>query len=566
MWALATGAGVVSYATRLFDSLDLSTVDRRFELRGPQPTPSDLVVVAVDDVTFDDLRVQWPFPRSLHGRVIDRLHTAGARVIAYDVQFTEETEPSEDDALIDAVARAGNVVLATTEVDERGGSNVFGGDEVVREIGARVGDAILISDRRGIVRRMTYSPQGLESFAIVAAERALGRRIPASALGARSAPIDYRGPPGAIDTVSFSRLLRGQVDPARLRGRIVVVGTSVPSLQDVHPTPTSAADLMSGPEVQANQILTALRGFPLRRMPVGVDVALIALLALVAPAAGLRLGPLLSLGMATAAGALFLVGVQLAFQAGQIASVVYPLGALGLAAVGTLAVHYVREAFERQRVRTLFARFVPEEVVDDVLDCTDDDLRLGARSVTATVLFSDIRGFTSFSETRSPEDVLEVLNVYLSAMTDAIMDNGGTLVSYIGDGILAVFGAPLTQDDHADRALRAARQMLTERLESVNAWMEGEGIADGLRMGVGLHTGPLMSGNIGSERRLDYTVIGDTVNTASRLESMTKGTEHMLMLSQDTRSALLDPPADLVFVDERPVRGRVAPIRVWSLS
>lgn len=523
-------------------------------------------MVAIDDVTFGELRLRYPFPRSVHARVVDRLRVAGARVIAYDVQFTEPTEPAEDNALLDAVARAGNVVLATTEVDERGRSNVFGGEDVVRDVGARVGDAVALTDPGGVVRRMAHSPQGLTSFAIAAAEVATGRRIAPGALRGKSVPIDYRGPPGTIESVSFSRVLRGRIDPDRLRGKIAVVGASAPSLQDVHATPTSGEGLMAGPEIEANEIDTALRGFPLQPAPGVVNVVVILLLALVPPAAALRLRPLPGLGAAAAVGALFAVGTQIAFHAGWITSFVYPLVALLLAILGTLAVDYLLEAMERQRVRTLFTRFVPEGVVDEVLERTDDDLRLGGSSVTATVLFTDLRGFTTFSESRSPEEVLEVLNVYLEAMSDAIMDNGGTLISYMGDGILAVFGAPLKHEDHADRALNTARQMLSERLHSVNEWIRAEGLGDGLAMGIGIHSGQLMAGNIGSKRRIDYTVIGDTVNTASRLEGMTKGSGHMLYMSETARAMLQGEPGDLVFVDELPVRGRAAPIRVWSVA
>ena len=156
-------------------------------------------------------------------------------------------------------------------------------------------------------------------------------------------------------------------------------------------------------------------------------------------------------------------------------------------------------------------------------------------------MFSDIRGFTTFSEALEPDAVIEVLNRYLGEMTDAIMDHGGTLVAYMGDGIMAVFGAPIEQDDHADRALAAAREMLGARLPRFNAWMR-RGARRRFRMGIGLNSGDVMSGNVGSERRMEYTAIGDTTNTAARLEGMTKGTEHQLFISDSTRAAMERPP------------------------
>jgi adenylate cyclase len=180
-------------------------------------------------------------------------------------------------------------------------------------------------------------------------------------------------------------------------------------------------------------------------------------------------------------------------------------------------------------------------------------------------MFSDLRGFTSFAETLQPEQVIDALNRYLTAMSEAILNHGGTLVAYMGDGIMAVFGAPLKQDDHADRALAAARDML-DRLRGFNGWLREQELHDGFKMGIGLNTGPVMSGNVGSERRLEYTALGDTTNTAARLEGMTKGTPYQLYVADSTRAALRNPADDLAEVGEFEVRGRKAKIKLWSLE
>ena len=181
------------------------------------------------------------------------------------------------------------------------------------------------------------------------------------------------------------------------------------------------------------------------------------------------------------------------------------------------------------------------------------------------LLFSDLRSFTTASELLEPEVVIEIVNRYLSIMTEAIMDHGGTLITYMGDGIMALFGAPIEQADHADRAVAAAREMVTTRLDEFNAWMQERGYGEGFRMGVGMNSGPVMVGNVGSERRMDYTAIGDTVNTASRIEGMTKGTPHMIFVSDSTRSMLQRPLEDLFYVDEMQVRGRKRPVQLWSV-
>ena len=221
---------------------------------------------------------------------------------------------------------------------------------------------------------------------------------------------------------------------------------------------------------------------------------------------------------------------------------------------------------ERARVHDIFCRFLPDHVVDDVLERTDDDLRLGGVSSVGTVMFTDLRGFTAFSEKRPPELVIDALNRYFDETSDAILEHGGTLVAYRGDGFLAAFGAPIEVADHADRALATAREMVDVRLPRFNEWLRSNGLGDDVRMGIGLNSGPFMSGNVGSLRRLEYTVHGDTVNTASRIESLTKTIGGPILLSEATRTALLRPPADLRPVGEVEVRGRRSAVELWTLE
>ena len=563
---VASALGIAAYATDALREPELNTVDLRFSIRGAEPPPDDIVVVGVDDVTFDELQEQWPFPRSLHARVIDRLRRDGASVIAYDVQFTEPTTAREDNALIRAIARAdgtSHVVLATTEVGKGGETNVLGGNAVVKQVGATAANGNLTPDPGGVVRRAPYELQGVKSFGVAAAEASGDVEADPSDFDDDGAWIDYHGPPGTIDSVPFSRVLEGEFPPGTFTDKFVVVGTTAPSLQDVHPTSTSGDDLMSGPEIQANTISTVRDGVPIRSSPGVLDIAVIVLFGLLPALGTLVLSPIRGILLALAVGAAYAVAVQLSFNSGLIIPFVVPLGTLAVSGVGVVGVHYVTAAIERQRVRDIFARFVPAKVVDQVLAKTDEHLRLGGVELESTVLFSDVRGFTTFSESQPAERVLEILNRYLSGMTDAILEHGGTVISYMGDGIMAVFGAPIPQPDHADRALAAAQEMLEERLPQFNAWLQEQGI-EGFGMGIGLNTGPVMAGNVGSEKRLEYTAIGDTTNTAARLEGMTKDTPHQLFVADSTRERIGEPN-DLVYVDELPIRGRRSTVVVWSL-
>jgi class 3 adenylate cyclase len=220
---------------------------------------------------------------------------------------------------------------------------------------------------------------------------------------------------------------------------------------------------------------------------------------------------------------------------------------------------------ERRRVHDLFSRFVPEAVVEELLTQTGG-ARLGGRALEGTIMFTDLRGFTSFSESRPADEVIAVINRILSEQTETIMAHGGTIIAYLGDGLMAAFGAPLEQPDHAERALAAARDLVGETLPALNAWMREQGHGDGFRMGVGVNSGSFISGNVGHERRLEYTAIGDVCNTASRIEGLTKGTRHQLLFSGATLRALAAPPDDLVDAGESAIRGRQAHAELWSLE
>jgi adenylate cyclase len=577
----AAAIALTAYFTGMLRSQELATVDVRFSIRGAQPQPKDVVVVQIDDDTFSDfqnrsLPSHWPFSRYYHARVINRLKKDGASVIAYDIQFTEPTSPGPDNALIEAVRNAGNVVLAATEVNKRGQSNVFGGVPAQRYARAQVGDASYGVDPGATIRRMYYAPQGLTSFPVLAAEKYLDTKITPADMGGKSAWIDYVGPPGSIrgagdhfhprNRISFSQVYFGKVPASVFRGKLVVVGpASATLLGDVHATSTTGSGVMSGVEVEASAMENALKGFPLHSYPRSANILLIILLALIPSFTALKLPPLRAFLLTVGLAAGFAVAVQFAFNHGRIVAFVYPLLALTISAIGSLAVNYLLTAFDRERTRNAFARFVPEGVVTQVLAQAGDGLRLGGRSVLCTILFSDIRGFTTLSETRSAEEVIDFLNHYLTEMTDAVLNNGGTLVSYSGDGILACFGAPIEQEDHADRAVASAREMIEKRLPAVNEWLRGQGQDIEMKIGIGLNSGETMVGNVGSERRLEYTTIGDTVNTASRLEGMTKGTPYSIFLADSTRELMGQQPEDMTFVDELAVRGRAASVKVWAV-
>ncbi len=565
--ALATTGVVLGlWAVDAFRGSDLKTADVRFAVRGGHAAP-DVALVAIDTESLTEIR-QFPFSRTHHARVIRRLTQAGAGAIVYDVQFTEPSDdPDADSELIDAIDAAPRIVLGTSEIGDNGTTNVLGGDDIVKDVGARAATVNLPNDPGAIIRRLAYDELGLESLPVVGAQLLRGRQVVTRKdfESDGTAWIDFPGPPRSVTTLSFRDVELGRFDAADVRGKAVVVGATAPSLKDVFPVATSSDDLMAGPEIQAAALQTVLDGLPLRSAPGWLNALLIVALGLLGAVTTLRFGPQRAALLGVLSAAVFAGIAQLAFNAGMVLSVFYPLVALGLGFVGALGVATTVGAFERERVRDMFARFVPEAVVDDVLARAEDGLRLGGERKIVTVMFADIRGFTTYSEKHAPEEVIEVLNEYLTIMSDVIAEHGGTIVAYMGDGIMAVFGAPTDLVDHADRGLAAAEQMAGPALEQVNALLAERG-DEPFRIGIGLNSGPVMAGNVGSQRRMEYSTIGDTTNTAARLESMTKGSGHAIFVSDSVKSMLTQSRDDLVHVERMEVRGRTDAVTVWSVG
>ena len=350
--ALAAAAGLTTYAIGAWPQLENDTLDMRFDVRGAQPAPSDVAIVAIDDRSFNALKLRWPFPRRLDGEVIRILHADGATAIAYDVQFTEPSDPTDDLKLYRAVGAARNVVLATTEVDASGQTDVLGGAANLRQAHAVAAAANLPAETGDIIRRYSYRMLGLPSFAVAAA-RVAGHRITASRFDHDTALIDFRGPPGSIPTYSFSDVLRGRVSPSAFAGKVVVVGATAATLQDLHPTSTTGAQPMSGAEVQADAIWTALHDNPLKPGPGWLAVVAILLCAGAAPLASLRVRVTVATLAGAGVAAAYLAVAQLAFDSGTALSVSYPLAAWAIGTIAMVAGNYGaaaadRNAFARQ--------------------------------------------------------------------------------------------------------------------------------------------------------------------------------------------------------------------------
>ena len=369
--ALVAAAASVS---GVLGPLEDASVDTRFGLRDTPPV-TDIVVVGIDDRSIAQLG-EWPFRRSRHARAVDRLRQAGARAIVYDVQFTEPSpRPADDLALYDAIGRAGGATLATSTSDDQGRTSVLGGDELLAEIDSRAGAANFTTDRGNVIRHYPARIKRLDSVAVVAARRATGATLPASAFDAGDAWIDFRGGPGTFPTVSFADLVAGRVPRAQLRGKVVVIGSTAPSLQDRHPTATSGDETMAGPEVQANAIWTAMHGNPLRDAPPAIAFVAIALLGLAVPLLSLIARPAFTIAGALALAAIVALAAQVAFEHGVVVAVVGPLVALALGTLGTVLVGYALEA-RRRRQAAAYGRTLEREVAQRTLELRQTQLEV----------------------------------------------------------------------------------------------------------------------------------------------------------------------------------------------
>ncbi len=355
-------------------------------------------------------------------------------------------------------------------------------------------------------------------------------------------PILFNGVPTFRDFSFYDlfyaeyQILRGEhpsVDPVLFKDRVVVVGVLASALYDVFAAPV--AGQFPGALVHGNAIDALLSGRTIRPAPPITGIAGTAIAALLVGTAGAVVSPwVLAAIAAGTAGAILWLSVQW-FAGGLWTPLVQPLLAVGLTFVGQLSWQYFVEGREKRQVKRLFSRYVPKNVYEQLMS-DPSRAALGGRRRTMTVLFSDVRGFTAMSERATPEEVVGQLNEYFSRMVEVLFDHHGTLDKFVGDMVMGLFGAPLDDPDHADHAVQAAIAM-AHALDELNQRWSGAG-KPALDIGIGISTGEMVAGNIGSDTIMSYTVIGDTVNLGARLESLNKDFGTRIIISDATRAAL----------------------------
>jgi CHASE2 domain-containing sensor protein len=376
---LAAAAGLAIHATGLLNRLERDSVDARFSLRGEQHPPSGVVVVGIDNDSLGVLP-RFPFSRRLDARVLANLHAAGARLVVYDISFDRPTTPAADEALFEAAHQAAPVVFGTSLISPSGATQVLGGNANLTGIGDQAAAADLVPDPDGVLRHTLAEVNGLPTIAAAVTRRLTGHTPDRSQM--HGGWIDFPGPPGTARSLSFAQVLKGHFPRAAVRGKVVVIGATAPVLQDMHSTAVGSP--MSGPEVQADAISTALAGFPLRSPSGVITVLLIVMLAVLVPLAGVRFGTLGACLTGLGVLCLWSVATQLAFDSGAVLDYSDPLAALLVGATGTVMLGMWADSRERRRLRNLFAANAGG-IVEQVLH------RPGERALEPTAIIAGYR-------------------------------------------------------------------------------------------------------------------------------------------------------------------------------
>ena len=608
-------------------NIELDTYDRRVAATARPVAPAGgIALVLIDNDSLrrmEPLVGRWPWPRLVHATVIDYLAAAGAKVIAYDILFaerdlrkfmvgdTEWTGEESDAALVESTRKAGNVV----HVAEASSAELIDASRALPEnleapaLNVRVpatpcvatrprvtppfpalaqasraiGHTLFILDSDGPVRRVAPVVQvGQRTIPSLSLATTMASGVSAMPAviednGQCAALVPWRGPaenPNGQPTFSYhsfydlfraqQEVIEGQkpaLDPAFFKDRIVVVGGTGEGLREAFTTPFPQGAI-AGPEVHANVIDGLLVNRSIVPSPAWLTAVLAVAGATGVGIAGLYLNAWLT-GAAAAALASLLVWQAFAFFArGTWIPLTIPALAIVFAFVGDLAWKYVVEGREKRIVKKLFSRYVSKDVYDQLV--ADPALAaLGGARRTMTVLFSDVRGFTAMSEKGTPEEVVGQLNEYFSRMVQVVFDHRGTVDKFVGDMVMALFGAPLGDEDHAEHAVQTALAM-SAALTELNAHWQSQGRPT-LDIGIGINTGEMVAGNIGSDTIMSYTVIGDAVNLGARLESLNKDYNTRIIISEATRARLkgqydIHPLGDVV------VKGKSKPVAIFEVK
>lgn len=602
------------------EMLEQKLYDLRFRIRGKITPPPYVVIIAIDDKSIGKIG-RWPWSRDNMAELTDILFKDGAKIIAFDILFAEYERYDKEFA--EAIKKAGNVLLPlvfrfdeeTPNIEEdflysSTISNIknisdLNNFPLYRAIGLStcrkelaesalaMGHINMIPDDDGTLRwesmvieydldiypsidlqiARVYNGLDNESMILdVARSVKLGGKIFPTDMKGRI-PIHYYGPEKTFPYISVSDIFEGKINSDFLKGKIAFVGITALGIYDLRVTPFSAN--MPGVEKHANVITSLLEGRTIMKLPFIINLFIL-----------LSTGILLSFilqRMKAVSGAIIsfllllflcIIGYYLLIEKGLWMTLSYPLINIFSVSTAINVYQYAEEEIHAKRIRAMFSSYVTEKIVNE-LTKNPDMAKLGGDRREVTVLFCDIRGFTAFSEKHAPEEVVSILNEYLSEMTEIIFKWEGTLDKFVGDEIVAFWGAPLPQENHAELAVRCALNMV-ERLKGLQKKWVKEGKTP-LEAGFGLNTGEVLVGNIGAEgKKMDYTIIGDHVNLGARVEALTRKYDTNILITEFTLEkikGLIKPKNGHIIghvvvkgLEKVVVKGKEKPVRVYEVK
>ncbi len=571
--------------TNLFSGLDYMLKDLMYQR--PRGVDNDIKIIAIDERTLEELGPINTWSRQYYADLINYFNqdaNAKPSVIAFDVLFSgyfgENGEPTEGDiAFADATRESGNVVLVSQfQYDEKPTYYKDGtiGHEIkavyypYRELGdsSVIGFSNVAQDSDGVVRRIImseeYDGQTTQTFSkeiydLYCKRQGIKPNQVATDKYNRTM-INYSGKPGDYEYISMVDILKGNIDSRVFKDSIILVGAYASGMQDNFNVPNGGSRQMFGVEIHANILQSFMQGrFSINGNPyiAGLCLGLICgLLHLIFRKSKIWVSTIL---MVLAIAGELLIGVSLNNNGKAISLIYFPI-MLVVSYIYCLAIGYILESIKRKKVLNAFRKYVAPEIVDGIAKKGDFQIKLGGENRDVAVLFVDIRGFTTMSELLSPEQVVEILNHYLALTTEAIFKNKGTLDKFVGDATMAVFNSPFDLDDYEFRAVCAAMDIVEKGVALEAELLEKYGRTVGF--GVGVNCGPAVVGNVGCENRMDFTAIGDTVNTAARLESNAKKGQ---VLISDAIYERVKDRIEVEEVGEIPLKGKSQGVFVYSV-
>lgn len=539
----------------------------------------DIVIVGIDDKSIQTIG-RWPWPRSIHAKLLKTFfddNNIGGKpaVIGYDISFLEKSnDEKEDQELALALAEVKSVVLAADGQSlkltgsEVTASNILLPIATFRQ-NASFGLVNTIPDQDSVTRKVPLKVkvqnQYIDSFSLKIIQKYLEEATEATI---KEIPterglmrINFAGKPGTFPYYSFVDVLEGNTLKDSFKNKIVLIGVTAPNLHDNQLTPVSYGTPMTGAEIHANIIQTILNGDYLnsdQKTTTAIVVILLSVfLSLILVMFGIFSGIFFFLVVLVA----YIIFVVLSFDTGSIKNIVFPPMAIVISGVANIVYKYFTEYGQKRYIKRALSYYLSNAVLKEIL-ADPEKLKLGGSRRKITVLFSDIAGFTSISEKLHPETLANMLNQYLSHMTRVIFDHKGVLDKYIGDAIMAFWGAPIEEKDQALLACQTALEMQEQMTIFRKEWAKKNFSNFGVR--IGINTGDMIVGNMGSDMRFDYTIIGDNVNLGSRLEGINNLYGTSIIMSEFTYNEVKEKVYARM-LDTVVVKGKKKGVNIYEL-